>query len=193
MRLTLPSFAVAFALITGASASFAEPYVLDKSHTSITFQIDHLGFSFVHGRFSEFDADIEFDVEEPSKSSVVFTISAPSIDTGWEKRDEHVRGPDFLNVVKNPEIVFKSTSIKKTGDDTAEMVGLLTLNGTSNEETFDVTLRKMEPSPFGKKLLTAGFIAEGNIDRTKYGISYGAGAIGNDVPVRVDLEIVKDQ
>ncbi len=193
MRLTLTSYAVAIALITGASASSAEPYVLDKSHTAITFQIDHLGFSIVHGRFSEFDADIDFDAEEPSKSSVVFTISAPSIDTGWEKRDEHVRGPDFLNVAKNPEIVFKSTSIKKTGEKTAEMVGMLSMNGASNEETFEVTLRKMEPSPFGKKLLTAGFVAEGKIDRTKYGISYGAGAIGNDVPVRVDLEIVKDE
>jgi len=193
MGYTLPSLATAFAVITAATASFAEPYVLDKSHTAITFQIDHLGFSLTHGRFSEFDAEIDFDAEDPSKSSVVFTIDAVSINTGWERRDAHVRGPDFLNVAKNPEIVFKSTSIEKTGEDTATMIGTLSLNGTSNEETFEVTLRKMEPSPFGKKLLTAGFVAETTIDRTKYGISYGAGAIGNEIPVRVDLEIVKDQ
>lgn len=192
MRAIFPSIA-AFAIVAASVPTvMAEPYTLDKSHTAITFQIDHLGFSMTHGRFSEFDAEIDFDVEEPSKSSVVFTIDAPSIDTGWAKRDEHVRGPDFLNVENNPEIVFKSTKIEKTGDDTASMTGMLTLNGKTNEEVFDVTLRKMGPSPFGKNLMTAGFFAETTIDRTDYGISYGAGAIGNDVPVRVDLEIVKD-
>jgi len=192
MRTLLPSLAVTAAVAMAAPAAVAEPYTLDKSHTAITFQIDHLGFSLTHGRFSEFDAEIDFDAEDPSKSSVVFTIDAPSIDTGWAKRDEHVRGPDFLNVEKHPEIVFTSTKIEKTGDDTATMIGELTMNGKTNEETFEVTLRKMGPSPFGEKRMTAGFAAETTIDRTNYGISYGAGAIGNEVPVRVDLEIVKD-
>ncbi len=193
MRKIPLSFATAFAVLTMAGAVYAEPYDLDKSHTSITFQIDHLGFSMTNGRFTEFDADIDFDEEDPEKSSVVFTIDAISIDTGWAKRDEHVRGPDFLNVGKSPEIVFESTAIRKTGKDTAEMIGILSMNGASNEETFDVTLRKLAPSPFGKKLMTAGFIAEAVIDRTDYGVSYGAGAIGNEIPVRVDLEIVKQE
>jgi len=136
MRLSFPTAAAAAAVVMFAPGVMAEPYTLDKSHTAITFQIDHLGFSMTHGRFSEFDAEIDFDAEEPSNSSVIFTIDAPSIDTGWAKRDEHVRGPDFLNVEKNPVIVFKSTKIEKTGDATAAMT--------------------------------------------------------NDVPVRVDLEIVKD-
>lgn len=190
MRFPVPSLAAALAL-TLAAPAIAEPYTLDKSHTAITFQIDHLGFSMTHGRFAKFDADIDFDAEDPAKSSVSFTIDAPSIDTGWGKRDEHVRGPDFLNVEKHPEITFKSTTIEVTGDDTATMTGDLTINGKTQEEKFDVTLRKMGPSPFGKKLMTAGFMAETVIDRTDYGISYGAGAIGNEVPVRVDLEIVK--
>lgn len=190
MRFPFPSLVAALAL-TVAAPALAEPYTLDKSHTAITFQIDHLGFSMTHGRFAKFDADIDFDAEDPAKSSVSFTIDAPSIDTGWAKRDEHVRGPDFLNVEKHPEITFKSKTIEVTGDDTAKMTGDLTINGKTQEEEFEVTLRKMGPSPFGKKLLTAGFMAEGVIDRTDYGISYGAGAIGNEVPVRVDLEIVK--
>ncbi|MCL4155486.1 UNVERIFIED_CONTAM: hypothetical protein GTU68_025845 [Idotea baltica] len=176
-----------------APAAQAEPFTLDKSHTAITFTIDHLGFSLTHGRFSEFDAEIDFDQEDPSKSSVVFTIDAPSVDTGWEKRDTHVRGADFLNVEEHPEIKFVSTKIEATGDKTASMTGDLTLNGTTKEETFEVTLRKLAPSPFGKKLLTAGFVAEAVIDRTEYDISYGAGAIGNEVSVRVDLEILKSE
>jgi len=193
MRFALAPLAAAATLAFTAPAVLAEPYTLDKSHTAITFTIDHLGFSLTHGRFSEFDAEIDFDAEDPSKSTVVFTIDAPSIDTGWAKRDEHVRGPDFLNVENHPEILFTSTSIEVTGDDTATMVGELTMNGKTHEESFDVTLRKMAPSPFGKKLMTAGFAAEGTIDRTKYDISYGAGAIGNEIPVRVDLEIVKEE
>lgn len=192
MRLTLPSIAAALAL-TVAMPAKAEPFTLDKSHTAITFMIDHLGFSMTHGKFSEFDADINFDAEDPSKSTVSFTIQAPSIDTGWAKRDEHVRGADFLNVEKHPVITFTSTKVEVTGDDTAKMTGELTMNGKTQEEIFDVTMRKMAPSPFGKKLLTAGFLAETVIDRTDYGISYGAGAIGNEIPVRVDLEIVKEE
>lgn len=188
MRFLIPA---AFVLATATTVQ-AEPFTLDKSHTAITFQVDHLGFSMTHGKFTEFDAEIDFDQDDPSKSSVAFTIQAPSIDTGWEKRDEHVRGPDFLNVENHPTITFKSTSIETTGDNTATMTGELTVNGQTHEETFKVTMRKIAPSPFGEKKLTAGFIAEATIDRMKYGVSYGEGAIGNEIPVRVDLEIVKD-
>ena len=193
MRYSISTLVAALALAAAASAVHAEPYTLDKSHTAITFTIDHLGFSLTHGRFTEFDADIDFDSEDPSKSSVTFTVDAPSIDTGWAKRDEHVRGADFLNVKKHPEIVFVSTAVEVTGADTATMIGDLSINGKTREETFEVTLRKLAPSPFGKKLLTAGFVAETTIDRTDYGISYGAGAIGNEIPVRVDLEMVKGE
>ena len=189
MRILVPAL-VACLAATGIAR--AEPFTLDKSHTAITFTVDHLGYSLTHGRFSEFDAEIDFDQEEPANSSVTFEIKAPSVDTGWAKRDEHVRGADFLNVEKHPVITFKSTSIEMTGEDTAKMTGDLTINGQTNEETFDVTMRKLAPSPFGEKKLTAGFVAEGTIDRTDYGVNYGKGAIGNEIPVRVDLEIVKD-
>ena len=191
MRLPIAAFAAALA-VTAAGAVQAENFTLDKSHTAITFQVDHLGWSFTQGRFTDFDADINFDQDDPAKSSVEFTISAPSIDTGWAKRDEHVRGADFLNVEKHPVITFTSTSVEMTGEETAKVTGDLTMNGQTHEETFDVTLRKIGNSPFGEKKLTAGFMAESVIDRTKYGISYGEGAIGNEIPVRVDLEIVKD-
>jgi polyisoprenoid-binding protein YceI len=189
MRLPFLSLATAAFLATAVPAQAAS-FTLDKSHTAITFTVDHLGFSLTHGRFSEFDAEVDFDPENPGDSSVVFTIDAPSVDTGWAKRDEHVRGADFLNVAENKDIVFKSTSVEVTGENTAKMTGDLTINGVTNSETFDVTMRKLAPSPFGKKLMTAGFVAEGVIDRTDYDVSYGAGAIGNEIPVRVDLELV---
>jgi len=193
LRFSLLVLATTTALAAAVPVVQAEPYTLDKSHTAITFTIDHLGFSLTHGRFADFEAEIDFDSDDPSKSSVKFTIVAPSIDTGWAKRDEQVRSADFLNTDRHPEIVFISTGIDVTGDDTATMTGDLSLNGKTREETFEVTLRKLAPSPFGEELMTAGFVAEGTIDRTEYGISYGAGAIGNEIPVRVDLEMVKNK
>ena len=193
MRNTIASLVAALSLNFVAPTVQAASFTLDKSHTAVTFSIDHLGFSLVQGRFDEFDADIDFDSENPENSTVTFTIEAPSVETGWAKRDQQIRGADFLNVVEHPAIVFASKQIDVTGHDTAIMVGELSMNGKTREETFDVRMRKLAPSPFGQNLLTGGFVAEAAIDRTSYGVSYGADAIGNEVLVRVDLEIVEDQ
>lgn len=182
------SAALAFGTISTASA---EPYELDKSHTAVTFTVDHLGFSMTHGFFTEFDAEIDYDPENPENSSVVFTIDAASVNTLWAKRDEHVRNKDFLNVEKHPEIVFKSKSIEMTGDDTAKLTGDLTILDQTHEEVFDVTLRKSAPSPFDKTKIVSGFSASAVIDRTKYGVSYAAPVVGVEIPVTVELEIFK--
>lgn len=193
MRLTTTALATASLLAAvGTAQADPEKFVLDKSHTAVTFTVDHIGYSLTHGRFSEFDADIMFDPDAPENSSVRFVIDTPSVDTGWAKRDEHVRNADFLDVETNPEIVFESKTIEMVDDSTAKLTGELTMNGTTREETFDVTLRKMAPSPFGAKKMTAGFQAKGTIDRTNYGMDYGKGAIGSEIPVQIDLEIVKD-
>ncbi len=187
--------ALAALLATGlaAPAALAEPkpYELDKSHTAVTFKVDHLGYSMTHGFFTQFDADILYDPEAPEDSSVTFTIDAASINTLWEARDKHLRGGDFLDVESHADIVFKSKSIEMTGDDTATLTGDLTILGNTNEETFEVTMRKSAPSPLPQlngKVVT-GFVIEGEIDRTEYGVTYAKGAIGNIMPVRIDLEI----
>lgn len=173
------------------STALAAPYVLDKSHTAVTFKVDHLGYSMTHGFFTEFDAEIDYDPDAPENSSVTFTIDAASINTLWEARDKHVRGADFLDVKKNPEIVFTSKSIEMTGEDTAKLVGDLTILGTTREETFDVLMRKSAPSPLpqlnGK--VVSGFSITGEIDRTDYGVTYAAGAVGNAIPIQIELEI----
>ncbi len=183
---TALSAALAFSTLGAAQAA---PYVLDKSHTAITFQVDHLGFSMTHGFFTDFDADIDFNPDAPEESSVTFTIKTNSVNTLWEARDKHVRNKDFLNVEKFPEIVFKSTSIEMLGSDTAKLTGELTILDQTHEEVFDVTLRKTAPSPFDKSKIISGFSAKGEIDRTKYGVSYAAPAVASMIPVQIDLEI----
>ena len=184
-------FSAAMLAASFAVPALAAPYVLDKSHTAVTFKVDHLGYSMTHGFFTEFDAEIDYDPDAPETSSVTFTIDAASINTLWEARDKHVRGKDFLNVEKNPEIVFKSTKIEMTGANTAKLTGDLTILGQTHQETFDVMMRKAAPSPLPqlKGKLVAGFSITGEIDRTVYGVTYASGAIGNKIPVQIELEI----
>ena len=172
-----------------AAPALAEPHVLDKSHAHVKFAVDHLGFSTVHGQFREFDAEIDFDPENVEAARVRFVIQAASVDTLWAKRDEHIRGADFFDVANHPEIVFESTSVRKTGDDTAEVTGTLTLRGVSREVTFEARLNKLGPSPFDASRTIAGFTIEGEIDRTEFGVSYAAPAIGAVIPIRVELEM----
>jgi polyisoprenoid-binding protein YceI len=185
----------AAALVTASLAPAAQaepvPYTLDRSHTAVTFTVDHLGYSLTHGFFTKFDADILYDPEEPETSSVTFTIDAASINTLWEARDAHVRGSDFLNVEDHAEIVFKSKEIEMTGEDTARLTGDLTILDKTNEETFDVLLRKSAPSPLPaqKGRVISGFSITGEIDRTDYGVTHAVGAVGTVLPVTIELEI----
>ena len=155
----------------------------------MTFTVDHLGFSLTQGQFRSFDAEVDFDPENMETASVSFTIDASSVDTGWEKRDAHIKAADFLDVANHGVITFVSKSVRLTGENTAEVTGDVTIKGVTNEETFSATLRRLAPSPFNPDVTVAGFVVEGELDRTKYGVAYGAPAIGTVIPIRIDLEI----
>lgn len=184
---TLASAALAVAMI--ASPLAAQPWVVDKSHAHVTFEVSHLGFSNTQGVFREFAAEIDFDPENMESASVAFTINAGSVDTFWAKRDEHIRSADFLDVENHPEITFVSKSVSLKGDNVAEVTGDVTMKGVTNEETFTAEMLKLAPSPFNPDKTIAGFVIEGEIDRTKYGVAYGAPAIGVVMPVKLHLEI----
>jgi polyisoprenoid-binding protein YceI len=185
-----PALALAAAGFAAAvMPAAAEPYKLDKSHAAVTFQVSHLGFSTTHGFFRNFDADIDFDPDSMETSSVNFTIDAASVDTLWAARDKHVKNKDFLNVEAHPTITFMSKKVVLTSAETATVTGDMTLLGQTHEETFDVVLNKMGPSPFNPALQIAGFAVSGEIDRTKYGMGYGAPAIGGTISLQVDLEM----
>ena len=187
MRRSILPLAAALALGLAGPAA-AEPYVLDKSHAHVMFSVDHLGFSNVHGQFREFDAEIDFDPDAVEDASVRFVIEAASVDTLWQKRDDHIRGADFFDVENHPQIVFESTSVRKTGDETAEVTGNLTLRGVTREVTLEARLNKIGPSPFDASRMIAGFTVSGEIDRTEFGITYAAPAVGAIIPIEVQLE-----
>lgn len=184
----LASAALFLAALSAVPAA-AAPWAIDRSHATVAFSVDHLGFSLVQGVFRSFDAEIDFDPKNIETAKVSFTIDAASVDTFWEARDTHIKSADFLDAAAHPAITFVSKSVRRTGDDAAEVTGDVTIKGVTREETFSVTLRKIGPSPFNPSLIVAGFTVAGEIDRTDYGVAFGAPAIGTAMPVRIDLEI----
>lgn len=183
------SLLLAATLATAPLAVQAAPYVLDKSHAHVTFEVGHLGFSTVHGQFRKFDADIDFDPGNVEATKVSFEIDAASVDTFWEARDKHIRGKDFFDVKNYPKITFATTSVTPTGAETADVTGNLTLRGVTQPITLQAKLNKIGPSPFNPNQTIAGFTITGEIDRTKFGVNYAAPAVSAIVPIKLELEM----
>ena len=187
MRLSKLIAAAAIAVLP--LGAMAEPYVLDKSHAHVTFQVGHLGFSTTHGQFREFDADISFDPANVEATTVSFTIQTASVDTFWEPRDKHLRNKDFFDVENHPTITFVSTSVVPTGAETADVTGDLTILGVTQSVTMQAKLNKLGESPFQKGKQIAGFTVTGEIDRTAFGMNFAAPAVSAIIPIQVDLEM----
>lgn len=189
MRLAAAILAFVFASAFGAVAA---PWKLDKDHVHVTFTVDNLGFSTTQGQFREFDAQIDFDPDDVESSSVTFTLMAESVDTNSKARDRHVRSKQFLDVKNYPEIRFVSTKVRITDTDTAEITGDFTMKGHTQEEVFTAQLVRLAPSPFDASTNIAGFVVEGELVRTDYGVNYGAPAIGVRIPIRIDIQMSPD-
>ena len=171
------------------TAAVAAPYVMDKSHAHVTFAVSHIGFSMVHGQFRSFDANIDFDPGNVEATRVDFRIDASSVETFWEARDRDLRSKNFLHVAEHPYITFRTTEVTPTGTDTADITGDVTIRGVTRPATFKAKLNKLAPSPFKRDTTIAGFSVTGQLDRTEFGMTYAAPAIGAVVEIRLDLEI----
>ena len=184
----LPALLVAASLATPAVAS--EPWVLDKGHAQVTFEASYLDFSIVHGAFRAFDADISFDPDDIEATALTVTIDAASVDTLWAARDEHLRGPEFLDVANHPEIVFTSRAVRRTGENTAEILGDLTMIGETHPVVFAVVLNNLGQNPFTEAPM-AGFRVVGEIVRAEWGMTFGGNAFAAVVPIVADIVITQ--
>tara|TARA_R110002110_G_scaffold340841_4_gene551114 strand:+ start:25 stop:609 length:585 start_codon:yes stop_codon:yes gene_type:complete len=188
---TVAAIAAALAFLTTPALAETETYQIDTSHTYVGFEVDHLGFSTTYGRFKDVSGTIELDEADPEKSAVDVKIVPASIDTGDEKRDEHLRGEDFFDIGKFPGMSFKSTGIEKTGETTGKITGDLTLHGVTKPVTFDATLNKMGAYPMGDNVTAAGFSASLTIRRSDFGMDKWAPMIGDEIPITISLEAQK--
>src|SRR5713226_2028376 len=146
----------------------AENYVIDDNHSSVSFKIDHLGLSWIHGRFNAVSGNFTIDKNDPSKSAFELTLKAESIDTNNKKRDAHLRSPDFFNVKQFPTITFKSTMVK-TAEGGFEVTGDLTMHGETKPITF--TLKGGKEAEFPKGVQRTGYSTELALKRSDFGIN----------------------
>lgn len=190
----LPAYANEAATPAAAASTASAPrYTFDKAHTQIFFTVNHAGFSNSSGKFLEFDGGFNLDKQKPENSSVDVVIKTASInmdDTPW---DDHLKGKDFFNVEKFPEMTFKSTKVELTGEKTANVTGDLTILGVTKPITLAVILNKAEVHPYiGKE--AAGFSITGSLKRSDFGMTYGLPAVGDDVQLRIEVEgVVADE
>lgn len=179
---------VLFALSTGVT--MAESYKIDPTHTYPNFTVNHLGFSTMHGQFAKTSGSLEYD-KASGTGSVNIVIDASSIYTGLKKRDDHLRSPDFFNVIEFPEITFKSTSAKLSND-TGKIEGDLTIMGVTKSVTLDVSKIHCGKHPFNPKLTeVCGFDATTKVMRTDFGMKYGIPKIGNEIKISLEVEAVR--
>lgn len=158
---------------------------IDGGHSSVVFRIKHMDTSWFYGRFNRIAGGIILDEGEPSKSKASIMIIADSVDTNDEKRDQHVKGPDFLDVKQFPMLNFTSKAVEKTGD-RWRVTGELELHGTKKEVAVDFEKTGEGKARGGERLV--GFLGTFTIDRTDFGIEYGIGALGKEIEVTISLE-----
>jgi polyisoprenoid-binding protein YceI len=179
------SAAAGWGMLTSRAAVAADNYTVDGTHSSISFKIQHMGISQVHGRFNKFDGKFAIDKVDPAKSSFSLTIKTDSVDTGNEARDKHLRSPDFFDAKQYAEMTFKSTGAKATKDG-YEVEGDFTMHGKTKKVKFNLVGGK-EIEFQGKK--RTGFISDLTIKRSDYGmVDKQPGALGDEVYVSIGLE-----
>lgn len=167
---------------------------IDPSHTQAEFAVRHLMISTVKGRFGDVQGVVRTDEADPSRSSIDVTISVASIDTREPQRDAHLRSADFFDAENFPQLTFRSTGIEGAGD-SFKVAGDLTIRGTTRPVVLDVTSEGRAKDPWGGE--RAGFSATAKIKRSEFGLTWnqlleaGGVAVGDDVKISVDVELVK--
>lgn len=165
-----------------------ETYQLDTVHSMVFFKIKHQDAGYTYGMFFNPDGQFVWDADNPSNNSVSVQIKAEAINTGNTNRDNHLRGPDFLNARQFRMIEFKSTSVKKTGDKTFEALGKLTLHGVTKDITVQFEQTGQAESR-GRSIM--GFEGKFKVKRSEFGMDRMIGSVGDEIHLMVTLEGVK--
>ena len=163
-------------------------YEIDTTHSMIIFRAKHNGVSYNYGRFNEFTGEIMINAIAVPESMVEFEVKAASVDTGNEKRDQHLRSSDFFSAKQFPLITFKSTKVsaKEGEEDTLEVTGDLELHGVKKSITVDVEVTGRAKGKEGESLI--GFESTFTIKRSEFGMTYGMGPVSDDIRLTVSIE-----
>lgn len=190
-------YAAIGALLAGlpadAGAEMAR-WEIDPDHSLIEFRVAHMVVSKTSGRFTDYKGFVEMDADTKTIKTIEATINAASVETNHDKRDAHLRNPDFLDVAQYPTMTYRMKHAKKQGD-TYTIVGEFILRGVTKEVTLVSTLNGVAKDPWGNT--RAGFSAEGKLNRKDFGMIWdktldnGGLVVGNEVQIRLEIECIK--
>ena len=170
-------------------------WMIDSDHTEINFTVRHMMISNVRGQFQKVNGAVEFDESNPAKTRVDVEIEAASVNTKEEKRDAHLKSPDFFDAEQYPYLTFKSKRVEAKNASRARLIGDLTIKDVTKEVALDVDYNGSAKSPWGST--SAGFSAKTTIKRKDWNLNWnvaletGGWLVGDDIHISIELEIVQ--
>jgi polyisoprenoid-binding protein YceI len=187
---SIHAFALAAALTLPTLAPAAD-YVIDteKAHAFIQFRIQHLGFSWLYGRFNDFNGTFTYDEKNPASNKVDVTIKTASVDTNHAERNKHLRSDDFLDVGKFPQARFVGTKFEDKGDGKAVLSGDFTLHGVTKPIDIEVQRVGQGNDPWGG--YRAGFSGTTVFKLADYGITRDLGPAAQEVELTLSVEGIR--
>lgn len=177
-------------LLLSSSVLFGAEFEVDRSHSSVGFKVKHMMVSNVNGVFKEFSGTIDYDRKTKKLKSINGEVIAKSVDTGIEKRDEHLRNEDFFDVAKFPKMNLKSIEIKGN-----KAVAELTIKNITKKVNFEYEFGGEVTDPWGNNRI--GLELEGKINRKDFGLTYnktletGGLLVGDEVKIHIELEAIE--
>jgi polyisoprenoid-binding protein YceI len=168
---------------------------IDSAHTRAGFSVRHMMIANVHGQFEKVSGTVDFNEQDPARSSVDVQIEVASLNTRDEKRDAHLRSADFFDTEKYPVMTFRSRRAEKLSNSHGRLIGDLTIRGLTREVALDVEYTGQAKSPWGTT--SAGFTATAKINRKDWGLNWnvaletGGVLVGDTVTIQIEAEIVK--
>jgi polyisoprenoid-binding protein YceI len=171
------------------------PWEIDASHSQVTFSLKHMMVSTVRGQFKVLSGHLHIDEQNPQNSWVEAQVDAASIDTRDERRDGHLRSPDFFDAQNYPTLTFKSTRIERVSGNEYNVTGDLTIRGVTHPVTFKAEYYGQGKNPWG--FTVAGLSAKTKISRKDWNLNWnqaletGGWLVSDEVTIEIDLETVQ--
>ena len=168
---------------------------VDNAHTHISFVARHMMITKVRGEFAKYDIVVNYDEEQPARSTVEATIYTDSINTRDERRDGHLRSADFLDAATYPAMTFKSTRVEQLANGHGRLIGDLTIRDVTREVALDVEFYGLAKSPWGTT--SAGLCGLTKIDRKDWGLTWnqaletGGWLVGDQNSIEIEVELIK--
>ena len=198
LLVALPGLALTGLGLVPAAPAMAQAagYKIDPDHLTVAFLVDHVGYAKTLGLFRTARGNYSFDEANGKLSAVRIEVDTSSVFSNQRKRDDHLKGPDFLNSSEFPRMLFTADTARRTGERSFEIAGQLQLLGKTQPLTLQATWNKSAESPlggFGRKPYVMGVSARGSFKRSAYGMNYAVanGWVGDEVALIIEFEAIR--